>query len=493
MTEQEHAIAIARVSAGHQREEDQAPGLRKYADDKGYVLDAVVPVHGRSAFHGRHVKAILSAVDTYVRNGHATVVIFRHVDRSSREGVFEGMRLMNQIMDAGARIEFSEQEYLNDNPGLIGFFFEVAKGESQIKHDRREQGISQMRATGQIVGRAPWGYDPVYGEGLNTKATGIKVQVGIKPNALGRKWIPVIFDAAINGKSLRNIVRMLDGVPSPRANAVWDDDAARRIIRNTTYYGQMKNNPFLTFEPLIGIEVYKQANAALSGRLTGRSTTKREPALAKPFCGHCYGREREGAPSGRSPMYRVNRSKWSYYVCVGHGPRRSSCAASGIPLAELDTLIDETMAADDRPHMVRVPVAGDDNDERREVLKEKASAAMAANDFALSMKLAEEAMKIGPSLRKTRIEDRDTGTTIGQHWQTLSAVEKREELTNWLIIAGMNNGEVYAIIDRPGAHGQNSLNVVGKLPGPTLLERAKAKGIDKIVDAEASADDWQDA
>jgi hypothetical protein len=284
---------------------------------------------------------------------------------------------------------------------------------------------------------------------------------------------------------------MLDGVPSPRANAVWDDDAARRIIRNTTYYGQMKNNPFLTFEPLIGIEVYKQANAALSGRLTGRSTTKREPALAKPFCGHCYGREREGAPSGRSPMYRVNRSKWSYYVCVGHGPRRSSCAASGIPLAELDTLIDETMAADDRPHMVRVPVAGDDNDERREVLKEKASAAMAANDFALSMKLAEEAMKIGPSLRKTRIEDRDTGTTIGQHWQTLSAVEKREELTNWLIIAGMNNGEVYAIIDRPGAHGLNSLNVVGKLPGPTLLERAKAKGLE-LVDAEA-ADDETDA
>lgn len=433
----EHALLIPRVSSTKQREEDQTPGLLKYADRKGYIPDAVVPVHGRSAFHGKHVKAILAAVDTHVKNGKATVVIFRHVDRSSREGVFEGMRLLNMIMDAGARIEFSDQEYLNDNPGLIGFFFEVAKGESEVKHDRREQGITVQRSTGQMVGKAPWGYDPVFGEGLNTRATGIEVRVNIKPNALGRKWIPLIFDAAINGKSLHAITEMLDGIPSPRGNKLWDYDAVRRIIRNTTYCGSMKNNPFMAFEALVSVAIWKQANEALTGRHTGRGTTRREPALVKPVCAHCYGREREGAPSGVSPMYRVSRAQWSYYVCVGHGPHRRSCAAKGIPVAALDELIDATMAADPRPRIIRVPVAGDDNDERRQVITEKIAAAVAAGDFALVGELSQQAMQIGPSEHVSRIEDHATGHTVGQHWQTLTRAEKRDELTNWTILAKM--------------------------------------------------------
>jgi len=44
----EHAVAIARVSSGKQVEEDQAPGLMQYAERQGYILDAVVPIHGKS-------------------------------------------------------------------------------------------------------------------------------------------------------------------------------------------------------------------------------------------------------------------------------------------------------------------------------------------------------------------------------------------------------------------------------------------------------------
>jgi hypothetical protein len=47
-----HAIAIARVSTLKQRQEDQQPGLVTYSERQGYVLDDIVDVHGRSAFHG---------------------------------------------------------------------------------------------------------------------------------------------------------------------------------------------------------------------------------------------------------------------------------------------------------------------------------------------------------------------------------------------------------------------------------------------------------
>jgi DNA invertase Pin-like site-specific DNA recombinase len=440
----EHAIAIARVSTLKQHEEDQRPGLMSYADRRGYTLDQIVPVKGKSAFHGKHVKDILNAVDAYVQHGQATVVIFRHVDRSSREGVFKGIDLLNKIMAAGARIEFSEQEFLNDNPGLIGLFMELALNESKIKQDRKLQGNITKRASGQMVGFTPWGYDSVFGTSVKT---GREVRINIKPNAIGRKWIPAIFDAAINGKSREAIAEMLRGVPSPRKNSLWDPSTVARIIANTTYYGVMKGNPNMGFESLVTVEIYKQANAAIaSRRRNGRSTTKREAAFAKPVCGNCFDTKREGAPSGRSPMYRMPKvskwGEWNYYACRGHGAARKSCGAPCIPAADLDALIDATMAADDRPRVVRVPVAGDDNNEQRDIIGQKIAAAVAAGDFALIGELSQQAMSIGPSKTVSRIEDRDSGKTVGQHWQTLTHAEKREELANWTILARLRDGNV---------------------------------------------------
>ena len=83
---QEHAIAISRVSSGRQREEDQTPGLTQYGERKGYILEAIIPINGKSAFHGKHLKHVQQAVEQYIKNGEATVVIFRDVDRSSRQG-----------------------------------------------------------------------------------------------------------------------------------------------------------------------------------------------------------------------------------------------------------------------------------------------------------------------------------------------------------------------------------------------------------------------
>jgi hypothetical protein len=66
-------------------------------------------------------------------------------------------------MDAGARVEFSEQEYLTAQPGLIGLFFDMAKRKSEIKRDRKLQGDAVRRASGKLIGSVPWGYDPVLG------------------------------------------------------------------------------------------------------------------------------------------------------------------------------------------------------------------------------------------------------------------------------------------------------------------------------------------
>ena len=436
----EHAIAIARVSAGKQAEEDQRPGLVKYATDKGYILDDVIPVHGKSAFHGEQVKSIMAAVDQHVRNGNATVVIFRHVDRSSRQGVHQGWDLILQIMKAGAVVEFAaeDQQFLNEQPELLGIYFKMAEAESQVKRDRKLQGNSKKRENGELIGRVPWGYDPVFkGD----------IRVNIKPNALGREWIPRIYAAAVDGKSLCSIGEMLRGIPSPQGNGLWDDATISRIIASTTNYGQMPNNPNMQFEALVNVDLWKRANLAVTSRLKrGRGTVKLEPALVKPYCAACWRVKREGAPSGMSRMYRTSGNGHTYYSCKGHGPGRKSCGGPGVPVDALDAAVDADMSTNERPHLAREYVAGDDNAERLAVINEKIRLASEAGNYLLIGQLSQEAMEIGPTERSGSIELVDTGRTIGQHWSTLSPAEKREELANWNIIAGVNNGKVYAVL-----------------------------------------------
>jgi hypothetical protein len=52
---------IARVSTQKQRQEDERPRLVTYSERQGYVLDDIVEVHGRSAFHGKHKGLLLGA------------------------------------------------------------------------------------------------------------------------------------------------------------------------------------------------------------------------------------------------------------------------------------------------------------------------------------------------------------------------------------------------------------------------------------------------
>src|SRR5262249_13190241 len=190
--------------------------------------------------------------------GNASVVIFRHVDRSTRQGVLEGYRLILQIMDAGARVEFSEQEYLNDRPERLGDFFDMAQRESEIKRDRKLQGNGVRSARGEVNGKAPWGYEL-------GKVNGLQVLVA---TGLGRTWIPFIYHEAVKGKSLRWIRNELTraGVKSPQQSGTWNESTIKRIIATPTYHGGRVGKGSMEYKALVPVELWQQANAAVAGR-----------------------------------------------------------------------------------------------------------------------------------------------------------------------------------------------------------------------------------
>ncbi len=416
----EHAIAIARVSQGAQREEDQVPGLTAYAvDRKGYILDAVIPIHGKSAFHGRQVKHVLAAIDEHVRRGAATVVIFRHVDRSSRQGAFEGYGLIRQIMEAGARVEFSEQEFLNNQPGILGIFFEMAKAESEIKRDRKLQGIRVRSDAGKLNGKPPWGY---------ASDNGV-----LTPNSLGSEWVPKIYRGVINGQSIRSLVAELKAhaVPSPQQNGVWNDSTVLRMIQNPTYKGDRVGKGEMEYVPLVPSDVWSQANEIVCrGYRRGRSTVTNIKALITPWCGDCYGRKRQGCPTGQSPMYRSASGGRAYYRCYGVGPERSTCGARLIPMAELDTLVERFICLDVTPHMITIYHPAEDNGETIKDISKRIRQADAAGDDDLMETLVSErkGLRLLGTLKPAWKEEKPSGLTRAQYYATLDLEGRRELL-----------------------------------------------------------------
>lgn len=447
----EHAIAIARVSSGKQREEDQTPALVSYAEGKNYILDAVVPINGKSAFHGRHLKQVLKAIDEYVRQGNASVVIFRDVDRSSRQGAQATFDLRGEIIRAGGRMEFSGQEYLNDQRTqemLLGLLATAAREESETKSRRTLQGNAASAERGEATGKPPWGYEfgTVDGKRILT------------PTALGRIWIPRIYNLCAEGKSLRYLRDLLSAeeIPSPGKATAWSISTLTRLIANPSYKGDRRGRGNMEYEALVSAELWGQANTALQGRDHGggRGPINGEPAFAKPYCGECWGVLRDGAalnvqgddgivrltPTGKSPMYRTskfyNGKRYTYYTCRGHGPASKGCGARNIPEATLDQAIDKTMAADTRIHWVFEFVPGDDNAERLAKLNDAIALAGREMDYTRVAQLAAEAEELRKQPhRRGRTEKRYTGMTVGQNWQTLTPAEKREELLKWEVIA----------------------------------------------------------
>ena len=260
----EHAILIPRVSTARQKEENQLPLMQVFAEARGYIVDAVVPISGKSAFHGKHLKQVLKAIDEHIRQGNATVVIFRDVDRQSRQGAQAAFDLRGEIIRAGGRMEFSGQEYLNEQRTqemLLGLLATSAREESETKSRRTLQGNTAKASAGELTGKPSWGYAVGLVDGLRI----------LVPTKLGRKWVPRIYGLAAEGKSLEYIRNLLsaEGVESPMKSKEWNVTGIRRLIVSPTYKGDRKGKGNMVYEPLVSAELWQVANTALKARQAG--------------------------------------------------------------------------------------------------------------------------------------------------------------------------------------------------------------------------------
>lgn len=434
----EQAGAWQRVSTGGQDEASQLPDLVTWCDSHGYEIARRYVLHGKSASKGRQ-DAALDQVIRDMQDGTITVLVVWQSSRIERRGATSVFDLARRVREAGGRIEYVQDPYLNEANDFSDVMLSLAATHDRMKsRDISKQVIAKqaaLRSAGSVVGRPPWGYEIV-------QQGSVKVLV---PTPEGRNFIPAVFHWIIDGKSLRDVAAMLDLAGVKTANGrPWNEGyIGNRMVRNPVYYGQRRNSGSLETEALVSYSTWLEANAALSARANpGRSTVVREKALLSPVCGACYGQSRKGCESGKSPMYRIHSRYGSngagaYYRCYGAGPQRKGCGAPMIAVGDLDAEVTGSMLSDQmNMHIERIFIPGNDRSGEIGKLRQQAVDAYSAGDKARFLQLDSQADDLAaiPSV-SPHWEQRETEQTEGDYFGSLDLGGQREYLSTREIVA----------------------------------------------------------
>jgi DNA invertase Pin-like site-specific DNA recombinase len=361
---QEQAGLWVRVSSGGQDEANQIPDLLSYCAKQGYNPKLTYEVHGKSASKGKHQSYLDQAVED-MRSGLITVLVVWKSSRIERRGAFSVFDLARKVQEAGGRIEYVGDAYLNAANDMSDVLLALAASrDKQYADDLSANtiiGHNRGRANMALTGRTPWGFT----------SDGPKYDRRMVPTNEGIVYVPQIYDRVIKGESLPSIAAWLhsQGVMSS-TGGLWWEKSLSQMIRNPAYRGsrceqdpQTKRYGKILHKcpPLVDADIWRAANANLDARPhRGRTFAENKAMLADVLtCPKCAG-----------PMYRVMSQtsvkgqpvKVPYYRCSGTGPARRSTCRNMVRTELADDAVNTIIAATfGTPVMTRVLVPGHDH------------------------------------------------------------------------------------------------------------------------------------
>lgn len=428
-----------RVSTDQQDAENQVPDLNAYGSASGYDWEATYKVDGKSAFHGKHQAWIDQALaDT--RAGKIKVLVVWASDRIERRGVEATLKLRRQFVEAGGRIEFVKEPFLNGTDASVELLGAVtgwvAHQESVRKSERQAMVRQTIKANGGYIGRWSWGY----------VSAGTKYARTLIPTDAGRKYVPEIFARVIVGMSLAAVCAWLDaeGIKAP-GKGTWWPKTLSKLVRNPIYIGRPQDrdgNTVQRCEALVTAETFRLAGEAMDARYQERGDLNPDgrallaETIACPLCQD-------------SPMYRINcpttrdgqRADMFYYRCAGRGSQRKGCG-NMVRLDAVDKLADHFMSQLDEPVMAAIvhPATGDRTAEVDELRAEIKGLDPLADDYVTrvtGLKAELDRVLAEPGSPEWT-EYAPTGETYGQQWDAMTSPERGP----WLRERGIR---VYAV------------------------------------------------
>jgi hypothetical protein len=199
------------------------------------------------------------------------------------------------------------------------------------------------------------------------------------------------------------------------------------VLRNTVYVGRRKNaagKTILKVPPIVPVDLFEAVQVKLASNHGKRLPSARDNSDAWLTtvlkCGLCQG-----------PMYRVNtRGDYVYCRCYGVDKTQRTHHPM-IPFADIHKRVDDMILSFGYlPHKELVVVGGDSDrqDELNQIEQD-----LRELDFDDPEFLTKQADLLAERIRlrslpapATYVEERDTGKTTGQVWQSLDPAGKRD-------------------------------------------------------------------
>jgi len=365
----ELAAKWLRVSSTGQDEQNQEPDIDAWIDDHGYTLAlaagdrGVYRLHGRPASKGAH-QAMLDRAVADMKAGKFSVLVVWQSSRIERRGAWNAFDLVRRVHEAGGRIEFTQDAYLNEANEMSDVMLALAATKDRQKsRDIQKQSRSahaKIDAAEALRTKAPFGY----------VITGEKYAKVLTPTEQGKQLVPAIFEAIADGQSCLAVATWFEAQTGRR---VWPKFIAT-LIRQSAYCGDLKfqhtevdQNGRATgtaervhpCEPLVPFELWDRANKRLDVvPRRGRSTNS--PHLLKnvAVCGECGGTlvRLNGNHRGVSPTW------WLRCIGTPDGKSTRKCGVTPAVMANYEsvaqTVSDIVELMGDQPVVTRTLVHG---------------------------------------------------------------------------------------------------------------------------------------
>lgn len=142
-----------RVSTAEQEAGNQAADIEQFTVHHGYTVTATYTVDD-SAWHdgtgGAEYQAQLAAALQDAWQGKFSVIIVWALDRITRKGAEDALRLIRQFRERGVTLVSVHEDWLNGSPEvtdiLVAFAGWMAEQESRRRSERIRAGIARRRA-----------------------------------------------------------------------------------------------------------------------------------------------------------------------------------------------------------------------------------------------------------------------------------------------------------------------------------------------------------
>jgi DNA invertase Pin-like site-specific DNA recombinase len=327
--------------------------------------------------------------------------------------------------------------------------------------ERRREAAVKMRDNGWWQGgRPPYGMRPV--------KVNDHWELEIDPETYARS--EQIAYEIVAGHSVTSIAKRLTAteVPTPGGAAAWNQNTIRRMFAN----------PKCPLEADLRLRVLEALDK------TKTPWTRRGDAALLLNIAYCY--------QCKKPLYSKRYTSkghlYEYYDCSAR------CGARRISMRDLEAEIDKAVAKHgSEPWREKHIEAGVSYKAEIGIIERQIRALDLDDEAQRAVLMAERARLIDLDKKTSKTQTEtwvETGETIAEHWQQMNPLERRAWLLSQdsRLFAGCHQDRaVYGAIEL-NVYGIKSLDTFGTLPGPSLLGRAKWKGLDKLVDADAAAE-----